>query len=163
MIDTDKSSIWFVEALVERWWDTMYIFYLPCGELGFTPLDWIMLTGLSIGVGDPPPYNDEYTLKVAKALFFSDISDFDWKSKRIRWSFLKYFFANQLEAVLVDDIITERIVRAFFLFFLGEFLFPNNVSVVIFGWLAVFDDLDRVTTSDWGSLSVALMYVSYCL
>jgi len=38
-IETGKSSKRLVEALVERWWDTTHTFHLPCGELGFTPLD----------------------------------------------------------------------------------------------------------------------------
>ncbi|KAF9624295.1 hypothetical protein IFM89_009203 [Coptis chinensis] len=38
-------------ALVERWWDTTHSFHFPCGEATITPLDFSMLTGLSIGRG----------------------------------------------------------------------------------------------------------------
>jgi hypothetical protein len=162
LIDTEKSSMRFVEALVERWWDTTHTFHLPCGELGFTPLDWAMLTGISIGVGTPLPYSDdEYNFDIVKARFFPEITSSDWKSQGIRCSFLKkYFQSSMLEAAMSDDTIAERIARAFFLFFLGEFLFPNGSSVVSIGWLAALEDLGRVSTYDWGSPAVAVMYLS---
>jgi hypothetical protein len=162
MIDTEKSSMRLVEALVERWWDTTHTFHLPCGELGFTPLDWAMLTGLPIGNGDPPPCNDEkYTFEIVQSRIFPEIEESDWKSSGIRCSFLKkYFEPNVLEAAQVDDTLAERIARAFFMFFLGEFLFPNGSTCIGSGWLAAFEDLSIVGTYDWGSPAMALMYMS---
>lgn len=162
MIDTEKSSMRLVEALVERWWDTTHTFHLPCGELGFTPLDWAMLTGLPIGNGDPPPYNDdEYTYDVVKTRFFPEMEESDWKASGLRCSFLKkYFEPSMLEAAQWDETIAERIARAFFLFFLGEFLFPNAATTIASGWLISFEDLNKVTLYDWGGQAVALMYMS---
>jgi hypothetical protein len=65
-----------------------------------------------------------------------------------------------LDAAEVDDILAERIARAFFLFFLGEFLFPNAASLVGSGWLAALEDLSQVGKYDWGGSAVALMYLS---
>jgi hypothetical protein len=161
-INTGRSSKRIVEALVERWWDTTHTFHLPCGELGFTPLDWTMLTGLPIGVGDPPPcIDDDYSFEVVKSHFFPEISVADWKSHGIRCSFLKtYFEPNILEASEGDDTIAEKIARAFFLLFLGEFLFPNASGLVGSGWLAALEDLNKVGKYDWSSPAMTLMYLS---
>jgi hypothetical protein len=65
-----------------------------------------------------------------------------------------------LDAALSDDVTAERVARAFFMFFLGEFLFPNASSVVASGWLAAFEDLGRVSSFDWGSPALARIYMS---
>ncbi|KAF6155350.1 hypothetical protein GIB67_019876 [Kingdonia uniflora] len=36
-----------VLAMVERWWPNTHTFHLPCGELGITPRDFTMLTGIA--------------------------------------------------------------------------------------------------------------------
>ncbi|KAF6141326.1 hypothetical protein GIB67_008503, partial [Kingdonia uniflora] len=33
-------------AMIEHWWPTTHTFHLPCGELGITPRDFTMLTGI---------------------------------------------------------------------------------------------------------------------
>lgn len=60
-----ESSHALIDYIVERWWDTAHTFHLPFGEMGFTPLDWMMLTGIPIGVGkrilyDPGVYKFDY-------------------------------------------------------------------------------------------------------
>ncbi|MCL7038196.1 hypothetical protein MKW94_013121 [Papaver nudicaule] len=39
-----------IDYLVERWWDTTQSFHFPFGEMRITPLNWVALTGLSIGI-----------------------------------------------------------------------------------------------------------------
>ena len=50
------ASIGFV--LAERWWDTTHTFHFPWGEAGITPLDFTMLTGMSVGAGDTVPFDE---------------------------------------------------------------------------------------------------------
>ncbi|KAF6161489.1 hypothetical protein GIB67_009368 [Kingdonia uniflora] len=50
-----------VLAMVERWWPTTHTFHLPCEELGITPRDFTVLTGIGIGTGDPMIFEDFYT------------------------------------------------------------------------------------------------------
>ncbi|KAF6141614.1 hypothetical protein GIB67_001166 [Kingdonia uniflora] len=39
-------------AMIERWWPTTQTFYLPCGELGITPRDFTVLTGIDVLFGN---------------------------------------------------------------------------------------------------------------
>lgn len=46
------------ETLVERWWDTTNSFHFSSiGKLALTPYDFLMFTGLRVGVGDPIPFD----------------------------------------------------------------------------------------------------------
>ncbi|KAF5180551.1 hypothetical protein FRX31_029862 [Thalictrum thalictroides] len=49
-------------ALLQRWWPTTHTFHLPVGEVGITPLDFTMLSGLTVGQGEIVPYNNEYDI-----------------------------------------------------------------------------------------------------
>ncbi|KAF6166944.1 hypothetical protein GIB67_037457 [Kingdonia uniflora] len=40
-----------IRALVKRWWPSTHTFHFPYGELGFTPLDFAILTSISFGRG----------------------------------------------------------------------------------------------------------------
>ncbi|KAF6136663.1 hypothetical protein GIB67_016119 [Kingdonia uniflora] len=53
--------------MVERWWPNTHTFHLPYGELGITPKDFTVLTGIGIGIGEPIIFEDFYT-KYGKAL-----------------------------------------------------------------------------------------------
>ncbi|KAF6148820.1 hypothetical protein GIB67_014191 [Kingdonia uniflora] len=59
-----------IHALVERWWPSTHTFHFPCGELGFTPLDFIMLMGISFGRGRELPFDERYSkLEEAEKMF----------------------------------------------------------------------------------------------
>ncbi|KAF6156659.1 hypothetical protein GIB67_017795 [Kingdonia uniflora] len=45
-------------AMIERWWPTTHAFHLPCGELGITPRDFAVLTGIDIGTGEPMEFDE---------------------------------------------------------------------------------------------------------
>jgi hypothetical protein len=53
--NADRSLIY---ALIERWWDTTHTFHFPQGEIGITPLDVTMLTGMSVGRGRAVTFGD---------------------------------------------------------------------------------------------------------
>ncbi|KAF6169377.1 hypothetical protein GIB67_016547 [Kingdonia uniflora] len=91
-----------IHALVERWWPSIHSFHFPCGELGFTPLDFVMLTGISFRRGREIPYDERYSkLEEAEKMFpgitssdmrdmieWKDITNIDWqpwaKSTKLR-------------------------------------------------------------------------------
>ena len=52
----DRSLVY---ALIERWWDTTHTFHFPQGEIGITPLDVTMLTGMSIERGRAVTIGDD--------------------------------------------------------------------------------------------------------
>ncbi|KAF6164185.1 hypothetical protein GIB67_010155 [Kingdonia uniflora] len=69
-INTGNSDNRLIHALVERWWPSTHTFHFPCGDLGFTPLDFVMLTGISFGRGRKLPYDERYSkLEEAKKMF----------------------------------------------------------------------------------------------
>lgn len=51
-----------VEALTERWWPTTHTFHFPDFELGLTPLDFYMLTGIEVDRPDrlPVPFDSSF-------------------------------------------------------------------------------------------------------
>ncbi|XP_026411879.1 uncharacterized protein LOC113307644 isoform X2 [Papaver somniferum] len=64
-----------VEYIVERFWDTTNTFHFPFGEMGFTPLDWVMLTGVTIGDGVDIPYDSQ---KYQFEYDLDAVSTYDW-------------------------------------------------------------------------------------
>ncbi|KAF6152698.1 hypothetical protein GIB67_021358 [Kingdonia uniflora] len=55
-----------IEVLTERWWPTTDMFLFPCAEIGVTPLDFTILTSLSIG---RYPTQDDITIAHVFILF----------------------------------------------------------------------------------------------
>ncbi|KAF6169014.1 hypothetical protein GIB67_038511 [Kingdonia uniflora] len=69
-INAGNSDNRLIHALMERWWPSTHTFHFPCGELGFTPLDFVMLTGISFGRGRELPYDERYSkLEEAEKMF----------------------------------------------------------------------------------------------
>ncbi|KAF6149731.1 hypothetical protein GIB67_017464 [Kingdonia uniflora] len=58
-----------IHALVERWWPSTHTFHFPCGKLGFTPLDFVRLTGISFGRGRELLYDERYSKLEAEKMF----------------------------------------------------------------------------------------------
>ncbi|KAF6134521.1 hypothetical protein GIB67_028542 [Kingdonia uniflora] len=91
-INAGNSDNRLIHALVERWWPSIHTFYFPCGELGFTPLDFVMLTGIYFGRGRELSYDERYSkLEEAEKRFpgiiSSDMRDkIEWKDRtNIDW------------------------------------------------------------------------------
>ncbi|KAF6168459.1 hypothetical protein GIB67_005011 [Kingdonia uniflora] len=64
-----NSDSRLIHTLVESWLPSTHTFYFPCGDLGFTPLDFIIRTGLFFGMGFKLLYDDKYIIGTSK---------FDW-------------------------------------------------------------------------------------
>ncbi|KAL7194986.1 hypothetical protein ACSBR1_035241 [Camellia fascicularis] len=57
-----KAESLLYGALVEKWWDTTDSFHFSSiGELTLTPYNFLMLTGLRVGVSSPIPYDPDMT------------------------------------------------------------------------------------------------------
>ncbi|KAF6170662.1 hypothetical protein GIB67_015614 [Kingdonia uniflora] len=85
-INTGNSDNRLIHALVERWWPSTHTFHFPCGELGFTPLDFIVLTGISFGRGRELPYDERYSKLEEEENMFPGITSSDI---RIGYSLVK--------------------------------------------------------------------------
>lgn len=45
IVNIENFDTYLVRVLVERWWDTINTFHIPCGERTFTPINFTMITG----------------------------------------------------------------------------------------------------------------------
>ncbi|XP_026431635.1 protein MAINTENANCE OF MERISTEMS-like [Papaver somniferum] len=177
-MEIGEASHPVIDYLVERWWDTTHTFHFPFGEMGFTPLDWVVLTGLSIGIGDDVPYNPvKYKFDYVREHVFPEIEeplDYEdppisgkkrppaqWISYAITIKFLTtYFKEDILVAANLDDKLAEKVARAFFMYVLGNFFFSNAKNYIDAAWLAAFEDLNVVDMYDWGGPAFAKLYVA---
>lgn len=153
-----------VDYIVERFWDTTNTFHFPFGEMGFTPLDWVMLTGLSIGDGYVVPYDSSlYQFDYVREKIFPDITQgtrgASWISNSITITYLSsYFKEDKLVAANEDSLLAHRIAIAFFMYVLGQFFFPNAKNYIDAGWLAAFEEIDKIQDLDWGGSAFSRLY-----
>ncbi|KAF6175966.1 hypothetical protein GIB67_003454 [Kingdonia uniflora] len=143
-----------IQALTERWWPTTHMFLFPCMEIRVTPLDFTMLTSLSIGrYRTQVPYDDIwYILSNARQLLpnidFSHI-----ESGNINIAHLRTYLT--VAADQEDDI---TIARSFILFMIGHLWFQMANDTVPLGYLAAVANLDSAAQYDWGSAILASLY-----
>ncbi|KAI3940525.1 hypothetical protein MKW98_024932 [Papaver atlanticum] len=144
-----ETSHALIDYLVERWWDTTQNFHFPFGEMGFMPLDWIMLAGISIGVGRRVPYKYE-------------LYKFDyWTCDAITLKFLKEYFKPAFLSSVCDNVVLiEKVTRPFFMYFLGTFFFSNARNYIDTGWLAAFGNVNDVGNCAWGGYAFSYLYMS---
>ncbi|KAI3847085.1 hypothetical protein MKW98_015440, partial [Papaver atlanticum] len=168
-IECSETQHSVVDYIVERFWDTTNTFHFPFGEMGFTPLDWVMLTGLSIGDGPAVPYNSgKYQFEYVRQHIFLDIQDASLFPKKALWVSnsitITYLSSYSLKEKLVeaenDNNLAHRVAIAFFMYVLRHFFFSNAKTYIDVGWLAAFEDLDAVSTYDWGSAAFSRLYAA---
>ncbi|KAF6171853.1 hypothetical protein GIB67_007374 [Kingdonia uniflora] len=143
-----------IQAPTERWWPTTHTFLFPCAEIGVTPLDFTMLTSLSIGrYPTQVPYDDTWSILSNARQLLPSIDSSHIKSGNVSITHLRTYLT--IEANLEDDI---TIARAFILFMMGHLWFQTANDTVPLGYLAVMNDLDLAAQYDWGSTIIASMY-----
>ncbi|KAL8147478.1 protein MAINTENANCE OF MERISTEMS-like [Apium graveolens] len=139
----------YLIALMERWFAETNTLHLPCCEIGPTPLDWTMITGVRFG-GELIKLNSKYeTEKVRRLLGVRGIS-----GSRIRLSAIKPR-KELVEAVPPSDEAKERIFRRLFLYVIGSCFFGNNQSVIHSGLVQFLEDIHTVRTYNWGQITYA--------
>ncbi|XP_026461045.1 protein MAIN-LIKE 2-like isoform X2 [Papaver somniferum] len=128
-----------------------------------------MLTGLSIGDGPDVPYDSgKYQFEYVRERIFPDIQDVtlcpkasSWVSNSITIKYLSsYFLEDKLVAAENDSTLAYRVAIAFFMYVLGHFFFSNAKTYIDAGWLAAFENLDVVSTYDWGGADFSRLYAS---
>ncbi|KAF6149247.1 hypothetical protein GIB67_026103 [Kingdonia uniflora] len=83
-IKTGNSDNRLIHALVERWWPSTHTFHFPYGDLGVTPLDFVMLMGISFGRGFELPYDDKYSKFEEAQTLFPGINEADIRCVEVR-------------------------------------------------------------------------------
>ncbi|KAF6148616.1 hypothetical protein GIB67_042575 [Kingdonia uniflora] len=78
-------------AMIERWWPTTHTFHLPCRELGITPRDFTVLTGIGIGIGEPMEFDESSTDYGNTIRVFPDMMPTDYEKGCISFAHLRTY------------------------------------------------------------------------
>ena len=159
-----NADVQLCAAIALRWYKTTHTFHFPCGELGLTPLDFSMLTGISIGVGayPPLPYDDgrwRDRALVHDLLPHLDVSATSYQAEgAIRVSAIRAAMDRILEHYSVDDDL--ELARLFVLYLMGNLFFSSSSSSVPVGFFAVAAEInaDGAILYDWGTPILAYLY-----
>ncbi|KAF6153862.1 hypothetical protein GIB67_001095 [Kingdonia uniflora] len=159
-INAGNSDNRLIHALVELWWPSTHTFHFLCGELGFTPLDFVMLTGISFGRGRKLPYNERYSKLEEAEKMFPGITSSGMRYGNITLSYLKKL-QEPLNPRLhnYDSEMDIVYARAFIAYMMGN-LFSNGATSLWAGYLAALTDYDILGASgfDWGTPIMAALY-----
>ncbi|XP_028079840.1 protein MAIN-LIKE 2-like [Camellia sinensis] len=112
-------------ALVERWWDTTDLFHFSLiGEMTLTPYDFMMLTGLRVGVGGLIACDlDIMQWRAAHPQLLGVIPDAT--SHGYSW-FFEYF--SDFQPTTLDEV--AQYTYSFLMYLHGTTLFTNRKNTV---------------------------------
>ncbi|KAF6171334.1 hypothetical protein GIB67_020401 [Kingdonia uniflora] len=143
-----------IQALTEHWWPTTHTFLFLCAEIGVTPLDFTMLTSLSIGrYPTQVPYDDTWSILSNARQLLPNINFSHIKSGNVSIAHLRTYLT--VEANRGDDI---TIAHPFIIFMMGHLWFQTANDTVPLGYLATVNDLDSAAQYGWGSAIPASLY-----
>ncbi|KAF6174039.1 hypothetical protein GIB67_020221 [Kingdonia uniflora] len=160
-INTGNSDNRLIHALVERWWPSTHTLHFPCGELGFTPLDFVILTGISFRRGRELPHDERYSKLEEVEKMFPGITNSDIRYSNITLSYLKKL--KELLNPLLHNYNSQMDIlyaRAFIAYMMGNLFFSNDSTSLRVGYLAALIDYDILATSpfDWGTPIMEALY-----
>ncbi|KAF6142550.1 hypothetical protein GIB67_039514 [Kingdonia uniflora] len=160
-INAGNSDNRLIHALVERWWPTTHTFHFPCGELGFTPLDFVMLTGISFGRGHELSYDNRYSKLEEAEKMFPGITSSNIRYGNITLSYLKKW-KEPLNPRLhnYESEMDIMYARAFIAYMMGNLFFSNGTTSLQVGYLAALTNYEIFCVSgfDWGTPIMAALY-----
>ncbi|KAF8389240.1 hypothetical protein HHK36_025933 [Tetracentron sinense] len=140
-------------AVCERWFGETNTFHFPCCELGLTPLDFVMLTGIRIE-GKPIPAFHIMDPGLAAGLMGVSletmVDDHAW-DKKLKMTWLAESLRRDGFATIQSDSPGfEGLFRRLFLYILGECFFMNDHYSIKTSLLELMDPLDQIRSHDWG-------------
>lgn len=142
----------YLIALMERWFAETNTLHLPCCELGPTPYDWTMITGVRFQ-GQSIELATKYDMeKVRKLLGLGRKNIFS--GNRICLSQIVPKEAEVAAAPPTREAM-ESIFRRLFLYVIGSCFFGNSRSVIHYELVQFLEDIDAVGTYDWGAITYA--------
>jgi hypothetical protein len=146
-IRVSKFSKVMTHVLTERWFSETNTLHLPSFELGPTPLDWYMVTGLRFG--GRQILVEPRSKAQAQQLCGFESGDFHYK--RLKQSALRPYpgyYSSEPQSELERVHKCRRLV----LLLLASF-FPTENSKHPIDMVSVVEDLDELSTYDWGSFT----------
>ncbi|KAF6151589.1 hypothetical protein GIB67_021775 [Kingdonia uniflora] len=138
-----------IQVLTEHWWPTTHTFLFPCAEIGVTPLDFTMLTSLSIGrYLTQIPYDDTWSILSNAWQLLPNIDSSHIKNGNVSIAHFRTYLT-----VAADRENNITIAHTFILFMMGHLWFQTANDAVPLGYLAAVNDLDSAAQYDWVLLS----------
>lgn len=167
-----RSDVAVSLSLVERWQPRTHTFHLPCGEMGITPLDFTMLTGVRIGMGDRLPYDATLDTRERMVHFFphlADATDSQWTDRKVNMLRMKVAYKTPLDTIEgIAETVTRcppgsagalEYCRAFLLYVIGALVFPQTKGLVAMGHLAaMIPDIPHMWNFDYGGAMLCRIY-----
>ncbi|KAF6158016.1 hypothetical protein GIB67_008145 [Kingdonia uniflora] len=158
-IENEDNQV--ILAMIERWWPTTHTFLLPCGELGITPRDFTVPTGIGIGTGEPMEFDESSTDYGNAIRVFPDMMPTEYEKGCISFAHLRTYLDNT-RVNIRDPANANTIFRAFMLLYVGGVLFGNSKSWARLELLCPITILEnKAYTIDFGSAILGHLY--YCL
>ncbi|KAF6151262.1 hypothetical protein GIB67_002961 [Kingdonia uniflora] len=160
-INAGNSDNRLIHVLVERWWPSTHTFHFSYGELVFILLGFVMLTGISFGMGRELPYGERYSKLEEAEKMFLEITSSYIRYGNITLAYLKKR-KQPLNPRLHNYDLEMNIVytRAFIAYMMGNLFFSNGVTSLLAGYLAALTDCDIFGAPgfDWGTPIMAALY-----
>ncbi|KAF8402389.1 hypothetical protein HHK36_013344 [Tetracentron sinense] len=158
-----RSDRKWMLALCERWFDKTNTFHFPCCEMGITPTDFVMLTGIRFG-GTPLRLRRTSKARILdlmgiplKDRIALDKRIFD-RGLKVRVVWLKESLMDaHLDLLSVDEPEFPFVIRRLLLYIFGQCFFPEDRSSVDGRYLQWMDPLDEIGAYDWGSTIYAII------
>lgn len=137
-------------ALLERWFGKTNTLHLPSCEIGPTPVDWTMVTGVPFGgrkLGVKP-------ITMNRALELLGVGNYAIVDNKIGLSKIRPS-EEELEDEPTNGEVKEKVFRRLFLYVIGSCFFNNNRSVISHKLVECLERIDRVRNYDWGAMTYA--------
>ena len=118
------------------------------------------ICGIPCGIGDPPPYDNNYIIddkwvELLPSFAASNVKDKNVKGYGIACAALKTYLLRPS-----NDASHDEIERLFILWVLGQVFFTNSSSNAHVGWLKALENLEKAPDYDWGSSILGHLYYS---
>ncbi|CAI9097529.1 OLC1v1033977C1 [Oldenlandia corymbosa var. corymbosa] len=141
----------YLVALMERWFSETNTLHLPFCEIGPTPIDWTMITGLQFR-GKPISLNQNFQMN--QALELLGVERGAVTEGKIRLSSITPTF-EEVKLAPASDEAKGVMFRRLFLYFVGSCFFNNNRSVISHEFVKCLENVDEVGSYDWGAITFA--------
>ena len=143
------ASAILAQCPIERWWDTTHTFYIVEREMTVTPRDFHRMIGLRC---------DSVTINLDGKSGTRLVIDLLGRSYSLDTI---YYFNIKVDYHPLPQemaMYCAQMARAFLLYIIGAYLFPNRGQTVSLRWLAFFHDFKVASGANQGQACLAYLY-----
>ncbi|XP_026396051.1 uncharacterized protein LOC113290681 [Papaver somniferum] len=152
-------------AIIERWWYSTNSFHFPNFEIGFTPLDFVHLTGIPVRNGrrrlEHAAKNRWKSIENQKLedTYFRPMHGYAHYNKHSP-EFPISCLANYIKDNPINDENWEIVTRYFLLWVISKVLMARTTTRASKVWIDSLRDLNAIGNYDWASACFSHLYSS---